>query len=187
MNVKNILFSIILFTIFLATSILAIFTAKKITTTHTHSTDKPDFFINNALYTKFNRRGHINNLFRAKKITHFVTNNIYLFEKPNIVIYNKNEKPWHITANKGKSRKGKTKVYLNGNVKIVRKSGINNTGLDVVTNALTVQPDLKFAKTKLPITIVQKGNITKAVGAELNLKTGVLKLLSKIKALYQIN
>ncbi len=187
MNIKNILFSLALIALFLATSILAIFTAKKITVVHTHSTDNPDFFMTNAFYTKFNREGALHNRIRTKKLTHFVTDNVYLFEQPNIIIYNKNEKPWKITSKKGKSKKGKTEVDLWGNVKIIREAGINNTDFDIATNTLTVYPNTKFAKTKLPVTIIQTGNITKAVGAELDFKVGVLKLLSKIKAIYQVN
>jgi len=141
----------------------------------------------NTLYTKFNREGELHNCIRTKKLTHFATNNAYLFKKPRITIYNKNEKPWKITAKKGKSKNGKTEVHLHGNVKIIREAGINNTDFDIATNALTVYPDVKFAETKLPVTIVQSGNITKAVGAELDFKTGLLKLLSKIKAIYQVN
>jgi len=72
-------------------------------------------------------------------------------------------------------------------VKIIRKAGTNNSDFDIATNALTIYSDDKFAKTKLPVTIIQSSNITKAVGAELDFKTGVLKLISNMKTWYQIN
>ena len=79
------------------------------------------------------------------------------------------------------------KIYLDGKVKIIRKPVANNTGFNIATDLLIVEPDLKFAKTASPITIVQKNNIIKAVGAELDLKTGTLKLLSKFKGQYRID
>jgi len=187
MTKKNILFTIILLTVFSCTSILALFTAKKITTTtHKHSTNSPDFFMTDTTYTKFSRKGDIQNRVKSNKITHFIKNNVYIFEKPNIVIFTPNEKPWYITANEGKSEKEKSKIDLWGKVKIVRAAGVNNPSFDIATTKLTVYPDIKFAKTKQPITIIQNYNINKAVGAEVDFETGIVKLVSNVEGIYQI-
>lgn len=186
MNKKNILFTIILFATFLITSTLALLTAKKATSIHVNSANNPDFFMNNAVYSKFNHDGHINNQIHTTKITHFAANNTYLFDNPHITIYNNNEPPWQITANKGKSEEGKSIVHLWDNVKIIRTQSTNSPDFDITTNALTIYPDTKFAETKQPITIIQSGNTTKSVGAEADFKTGIVRLLSKIEAIYQI-
>ena len=61
MNKKTILFTIVILIIFVGTSILALITAKKITTPHITSSNNSDFFMTNAAYTKFNLQGHIHN------------------------------------------------------------------------------------------------------------------------------
>jgi lipopolysaccharide export system protein LptC len=185
---RNALLTIILLVIFIGTSILAVLNAKKIvTTTHPYSTTNPDFFMTSATYTKFNTEGNIQNRIETEKITHFTANNTYLFQKPKMVIYNPNEQPWYISANKGESKKGRSTVNLRDNVKIIRAAGANNSDFDITTAMLTIYPDIKFAETEQPVTIIQNGNITKAVGAKSDFKTGIVKLMSKIEALYQIN
>lgn len=185
MNKKNILLTVIMLTAFITTSILALLTAKKITkfsVTRATPDTTPDFFMANTIYTKFNSDGQINNSIKAQAITHFPTNNVYFFQKPSMVIYQPHEKPWRISANQGKSEEGKTKVFLWDQVKIVRAAGIHNMAFDITTDVLTIYPDIKFAETKLPITIVQSGSTTQAVGAEADFKTGIIKLVSKVKS-----
>jgi lipopolysaccharide export system protein LptC len=184
---KNILFTIVLLAIFVGTTVLALLTAKKITSVqYSPSIDSPDFFMTNITHTKFNHKGNIQNQIKANKVIHFTTNNVYLFEKPNMMMYSPNQQPWHITANKGKSEYGKSTVYLWDNVKIVRTASANNSNFDIATSQLTVYPDIKFAETKEPVTIIQTGNITKATGAKADFKTGTIKLISKVKSWLQV-
>ena len=185
---KNILLTIILLTVFIGTSILALLTAKKTTNIQQpiSSTNSPDFFMTSTIYTKFNREGNIQNQIKADKITHFTTNNLYLFEKPDMMMFTPGEQPWHITANKGKGMHGKSTIYLWDNVKIIRKIGPSNPDFDIATSCLTIYPDIKFAETEKPVTIIQTGNITKAVGAKADFKTGIIKLISKVESRLQI-
>ncbi len=185
---KNLYLTILLLTVFIGTSILALLTAKKVTHIEqpTVSANSPDFFMTNTTYFKFSHEGNIQNQIKADKITHLDNNNTYLFEKPDILMFTPGEQPWHITANKGKSEQGKSTVYLWHNVKIVRKIGPNNPDFDITTSELTVYPDIKFAETDKPVTIIQSGNTTKAVGAKADFKTGIIKLVSKIESWLQI-
>ncbi len=184
---KNILFTIILLAVFTGTSILALLTAKKVTDIkYSSSTNSPDFFMTNATYTKFNLEGKIQNRIDTDKITHFTTDNIYLFDKPDMLFYTPGEQPWHVTANKGRSKQGKSKVYLWDTVKIVRAASSNNPNFDIATTALTIYPNVRFAETDQPVTIIQNDTLTKAVGAEADFKTGIVKLISKIDSWLQI-
>jgi len=140
----------------------------------------------NAIYTKFNSEGKIRNRIRTDKITHQVTENIYLFDNPKITLHNLKEEPWYITSKQGKSEQGKSKIHLWNNVRIIQKPGANNSDFDISTNSITFYPDTKFAETKQAVKMIQHGDIVNSVGAEVDFKTGVVKLLSKIKMLYQI-
>lgn len=164
---------------------LSLSIAKKFTTTHINSTDNPDFFMTEAVYTKFNSAGQIRNQFQTDKITHFTASNSYVFEHPNIVMHNSNEQPWLITANKGKSEQGKSKIYLWDNVKVTQAAGTANSECDITTSELSIFPDVKFAETTQPVTIIQNSNITKAVGMQADFKAGIIKLLSNVKSVYQ--
>lgn len=184
MNKKNIFFTIILLTIFSSISILALLEAKKITSIHTNATHAPDFSMTNASYVKFDQNGDISNQFYTSKITHFTTNNNYIFDNPRMKMYNTNEQPWYITANKGRSEGGKSKVYLWDNVKVTQTATPNNSDFDITTTSLTVYPNIKFAETNDPVIIIQGGSIAKATGAKADFKSGTVNLLSNVECQY---
>jgi len=184
-NKKNIIITIILLIIFSTASIFAVLAAKKITVTTTKAANSPDFFITNAIYTQFDHNGDISNQFYTNKITHFTSYNSYVFEKPSIKMHNANEQPWNITANKGKSERGKSTIYLWDNVKVTQAASPNNSDFDITTDALTVHPDIKFAETTEPIIIIQSESIATAIGAQTNFKEGTVKLLSNVKCQYE--
>lgn len=187
MNKKNLLFTIALLIAFSISSILAIFTAKKLTKIRISSVNHPDFFMHNVTYTKFNQEGNIRNQIHAKKITHLTQANTYLFANPHVIMNNPHEQPWHITADQGKSELGKTKVELWENVKITKAADDHNPDFDIATTAITIYPETKFAETNQPVTIIQTGNITKSIGATADFKRGVISLLEKVEGVYKLN
>jgi lipopolysaccharide export system protein LptC len=184
-NIKHLFVTIILIAIFAGVSALALLEAKKITGVHINASDAPDFFMTNATYVEFDQNGNISNQFYTTKITHFVANNNYIFDNPRMKMYNPNEQPWDITANKGRSESGKSKVYLWDNVKVTQAASPNNPDFDITTTSLTVYPDIKFAETNDPVTIIQGGSVAKAIGAKADFKSGTVSLLSNVECQYQ--
>lgn len=185
MNTKNIFITIILLSLVIITSVLTLLTAKKLTSTHINNTNNPDFFMNNVSYIKFDQKGNIINQFSTSKITHFATNNSYFFDNPRIKMYSANEQPWDITANKGKSEYGKSRIDLWDNVQVMQAASANNQDFNITTTALTFYPDTRCAETKEPITVIQNGSIAKAIGAQADFKVDTVKLLSDIDVQYQ--
>lgn len=186
MNKKYIFFTALLFITFLTASILAFKAAKNITTNHMNNINNPDFFMTNTFYTKFDNDGNISEQINMDKIMHFTTRNNYIFDNPRIKMNNQNKQPWFITANKGKSEFGKSKVYLWDNVRLIQAiDPKNNPIFDITTNSLCVYTNNKSAQTSEPITIIQNGSVAKAVGAKADFKSGTVKLLSNVECQYQ--
>jgi lipopolysaccharide export system protein LptC len=186
-NKKNLFITIILLAIFSTASIVALMAAKRITIANPNATNTPDFFITNAVYIKFDQNGNISDQFYTGKIAHFTDHNNYIFDNPRIRIHNPGEQPWNITADKGRSEGGKSKIYLWDNVKVTQVASQNNADFDINTNALTVFLDIKFAQTDKPITIIQGGSVLNAIGAKANFKSGTVELLSNVECQYQTN
>lgn len=182
---KNLLFTVILIIAFACISTLALMQAKKITAVHTNAADAPDFFMTNADYVKFDTDGNINNHFYASKITHFGDRNNYIFDSPNMQMYSTKEQPWVITAQKGKSEKGRSKIYLWGNVQLKQGNGDDNNDFSISTTSLIVYPDTKSAETSDPVTIIQGTSIAKTIGAKADFKSGTVELLSNVDCEYQ--
>lgn len=182
---KNLIFTIILIIIFACISTLALMQAKKIIAVHTNAVDAPDFFMINADYVKFDADGNINNHFYASKITHFGDQNNYIFDNPSMQMYSNKEEPWIITAQKGKSEQGKSKIYLWGNVQLKQGNDGNNNAFGISTTSLIVYPDTKSAETSDPVTIIQGTSIAKSIGAKADFKSGMIELLSNVDCEYQ--
>jgi LPS export ABC transporter protein LptC len=186
MNKKYIFFTALLFITLLTASMLAFKAAKNITTARVTNPNNPDFFMTNTFYTKFDNDGNISEQIHMDKIMHFTTRNNYIFDNPRIKMNNQNEVPWHITANKGKSEFGKSKIYLWDNVKLIQAiDPKENPIFDISTNSLFIYTNNKSAQTSDPITIIQSGSIAKAVGAKADFKSGTVKLLSNVECQYQ--
>jgi LPS export ABC transporter protein LptC len=184
MNKNNLLFTIILIIAFTGISLLALMQAKKIVAVHTNAIDAPDFFMTNADFMQFDVNGNLSNHFYTSKITHFGDQNSYIFDSPTMQMYNANEQPWLITAQKGKSEKGKSKIYLWGNVQLKQGNGDKNN-FSISTTSLIVYPDTKSAETPDPVTIIQGTSIAKTIGAKANFKSGTVELLSNVNCEYQ--
>jgi LPS export ABC transporter protein LptC len=184
---NNLVITIMLLILFVGTSILALLTAKKITTVHRTSASNPDFFITDAIYTKFTQEGKVGTKIISPQVTHLALNNSYFFIYPEMSIYLPQEEPWQISAHHGSSKQGKSQIYLWDQVQIKRMAGINNPHYDITTAALTIYPDSKFAKTEHPITIVQDNITTRALGAQADFKTGIIKLMKKIEGIFRLD
>lgn len=185
MNKKTLFFTIILLAVVSISSILAILSAQKITIPHINNANSPDFFMSNAVYTDFDQSGEIHSQISTTKITHFPTDDAYFFDKPNMLIFNPNEQPWNITANKGKSQHGKEKVLLWDNVTVHQPAGPKNAETIITTSELTISPKNKTASTDKPVTITQGGSTMSATGAVADFKAGTVGLLSKVKGKYK--
>jgi LPS export ABC transporter protein LptC len=189
MNKKNILLTLILIIIFASVSILAIIETKKIIHVHVNAINAPDFAMTNAIYTKFDQNGNISDQFYTTRITHFITNNNYIFDNPRIKMYNNKEQPWEITADKGKSEGGKSKIYLWNNVKLIQastsNSGSHKPTFEIYTTSLTLYPTAKLAETNDYVTIIQGDSIIKSLGAKADFKSGTLNLLSTVECQHQ--
>jgi len=182
---KNLIFTVILIIVFACISTLALMQAKKITAIHTNAVDAPDFFMTNADFMQFDADGNLNNHFYVSKITHFSDQNNYVFDNPNMQMYSTKEQPWAITAQKGKSEKGKSKIYLWGNVQLKQGNGGDNNAFSIATTSLIVYPDTKSAETSDPVTIIQGASIAKTTGAKADFKSGTVELLSNVDCEYQ--
>lgn len=186
MNFKTILLSTVMFVIVIISSWLAFVDAKKIAQPHLENAETPDFFMTNAVYLKMDESGQVRNQITATKLIHYSVGNTYFFDDPRMKLISDNKEPWYASANKGKSGNGKEKVNLWDHVVIHQAAGPNNLDLMITTEALTIYPDIKTAETNLPVTIQQAGSVVNSVGAKADFKTGLVKLLSRVKGEYKI-
>jgi LPS export ABC transporter protein LptC len=184
-GVRQIVFAVITVAIALV-SIVGVYNASKMIAVQESVKNDQDFFMVDAIYTKFNDVGEVSSKIYAEKITHMVEKDIFYFEAPKIVINSKEEQPWRINSRKAKSERGKEKISLWGGVTINRKGDEQHPNLQISTNSMQYYPQQKIANTDDVVKILENNNTIEAVGATIDFKTAIIKLLSKVRAIYKL-
>jgi lipopolysaccharide export system protein LptC len=188
MRNKAWLYTILLLIIIVISSWFTFIVTKNMSLPHINQATNPDTFMKNVVYTEHDQNGLIHTQIYTPTIAHYQNNDLYVFTKPQFKTVTANKQTWIITADMGKSIYGSDKIKLWHNVKIVEPelTDTHKYAFIITTNSITIYPKTKFATTEQPIIITQGENVTKAVGAEADLKAGTIKLLSKVEGTYKL-
>lgn len=181
---KTVFFAIVLASTIVVSCWLALNVAKNLLHERNLSAQNPDFFMRNVVYTQLDESGRINSQITAPSLVHYLENDVAVFTLPHLLVFNPKQKLWDIRAEQGKSVGFMGKIYLSGDVNIERMPLAHDFGFKVKTTALTVYPESKTADTKEPVTILQNGSVVNALGAQADLATGTVNLLSQVKGSY---
>ena len=153
-------------------------------TIHDHS-NTPDGIMENATMLRFDEQGQLLNRIQADKLTHFPGNDSTQIEKPNIILFKANAKPWTITAKQGLASEGSDVITLQKQVNIRQPAGPSNAPTVIKTEKLTYLPKQQLAKTDQFITLEQPGITVTSIGMKAHLDTSQIELLSEAKGKYQ--
>lgn len=145
-------------------------------------TKNPDYIIENLAGVQVIYDQSAERHFTAKILKHYPMNNVSELEQVYFSNSQPNEPTLKINADFAELSKGNQDIYLSKNVHVVRGEEVNKDVLNMVTESLHLIPDHEIAKTDQPVTITRTKTIVNAVGMQLNNKTGVIELHSKVKA-----
>lgn len=142
----------------------------------------PDYIVENLSGIQMNHESSIQHVFSAKKMLHHLDEEITYLEQP-YFISNEPEKPvMRIKAEKAELWKGGENIHLTENVTVLRGMDGAEDKITMVTTYLHLMPDDNIARTDKSVAIAMKNATMNAVGLELDNHTGVLQLLSKVRA-----
>lgn len=147
---------------------------------------EPDMFMSNVTFKQMDEKGLLVHQLSTPDVLHYLLDDRYVLQKPELKVVDDAQKIWHIHALSGVSKNGQSVINLKNNVNILEfaDNNANVPELDVKTSVLRVYPNTKLAETGEPITITQPSNVVESVGAKLDMKSGVLYLLSNVKGQY---
>ncbi len=141
---------------------------------------KPDYIIENLSGIRANHESTVQRNFSAKKLLHYLDGDVTYMEKPyfaNIEI----QKPiMRVKADKARLSGEGENVYLTGNVKVLR--GEDSEKITMMTSYLHLIPGENIAKTNKTVVFSRKNTTINAVGLELDNHTGIVQLLSRVRA-----
>ncbi|MDP1557985.1 MAG: LPS export ABC transporter periplasmic protein LptC [Nitrosomonas sp.] len=142
---------------------------------------KPDYIIENLSGVRMDHDRAVQRTFSAKKMLHYLESDITHLEQP----YFTNTEPkgpiMRVKAEKAEFTRNGEDIYLTGNVTILR--GADKDKVTMLTSFLHLIPDENIAKTDQTVVIARKNTTVNAVGLELDNRTGVIQLLSQVRAI----
>ncbi len=184
MNKKQLFSTIIILIIAIVSSWFALHLLYTPTNQHVDNPKNPDAIAFNVTYTQMDQNGNIAHQLYSTRFVHYTFENSSEFQNPKITIMNPNGSPWHITADSGTSQQGSSLIHLVGNVKLYQPPSAKNTELTITTSKATIYSDKKYVTTDQPVKIVKPNTIATAIGANANMETKVVNLLSNVKETY---
>ncbi len=153
-----------------------------------HSTQAPetsiDFFVVNPHTQQFKQDGSLNYRMKADKLEHIKATDITLMNQPDLLLYRKNEPPWHVQSNRGEVAPEGKQVELIDDVR-VQRTDIKNRQTLLTTSRLTVFPDKEYAETSQAVKIDAANGVTTATGMKAYLNEGRMLLLSNVRGQHE--
>lgn len=92
------------------------------------------------------------------------------------------QETWHLVAERGQVRAGGDDVQLTGNVVVTGPAPASEQPLTLMTDSLRINTPTEFISTGAPVRVRMSGNEITAVGMEYDLKTGEVRLKSRVHA-----
>ncbi|MDA8094775.1 MAG: LPS export ABC transporter periplasmic protein LptC [Betaproteobacteria bacterium] len=149
-----------------------------------HARHDPDYYIDDFRAVNLGSDGRPTYSLAAAKMVHYPDDDSTALTLPDFSGFTSNGAPVRITADRGWLSSHGTDVDFTGNVRVVRAPYDHQGATTLTTSFLHLVPRQKIATTNQAVTIVATNTRVTAVGMEMNNKTQILKLLSRVKARY---
>ena len=144
----------------------------------------PDAYMSDASAIILDQTGQPKIKIIAAKMVHFAENDQARFTQPTIVIYRKTDQPWFFQAKYAQTVRGLNEIFFWQNVVASHAADQKGPAATIKTPELTVDTQMKIAKTSTPITFVQSDLVIKSIGMIANLQNSRVQLLSQTQAFY---
>ena len=141
---------------------------------------QPDYIIENLSGVRTDHENAVQRTFSAKKLLHYLDGDVTHMEHPNFINTEHQKPVIRVNAEKAKLFGDGENVYLTGNVTVLR--GENNDKITMMTSFLHLIPDENIAKTDKTVVFSRKNTTINAIGLELDNHTGIVQLLSRVRA-----
>lgn len=141
---------------------------------------KPNYIIENLSGVRANHESTAQRNFSAKKILHYLDGDVTHMENPYFINIESQKPVMRVKADKARISGEGENVYLTGNVIVLR--GEDSDKITMMTSYLHLIPDEDVAKTDKMVVFSRKNTTINAIGLELDNHTGIVQLLSRVRA-----
>ncbi|MBI2311795.1 MAG: LPS export ABC transporter periplasmic protein LptC [Betaproteobacteria bacterium] len=145
----------------------------------------PDVIVEDFTATRMGIDGAPRYILSARRMIHYPDDDTTHLEEPRFVHMEPGKPNLHIASNRASLSRNGEHVYMMDDVRVVRDPSGDQSAITLDTSYLHLIPDQDLAETDRPVKITDARTIVTAVGLELNNKTRVIKLLSRVKGRYE--
>ena len=144
----------------------------------------PDLLVENFNAAKFGVDGRVLYTLAAKKMVHYPDDDSALLESLSLEAFEPRQPKMTITADHGRLEQGGERVWIEGNVVVVREAGAGAEAARLTTDKLLVLPEVGIARTSSEVTLESASARAQAAGMEIDNRARTLKL-EKVRATYK--
>jgi lipopolysaccharide export system protein LptC len=136
----------------------------------------PDLMVEKFNARKLGVDGRVLYTLAAKKMVHYPDDDSALLESLTLEAFEPKQPRMTITADNGRLEQGGDRVFIEGNVVVVRDADAKNGSVRLTTDKLLVLPDAGIARTSSEVTMESATGRAHASGLELDNKARTVKL-----------
>lgn len=142
----------------------------------------PDYIIEDLSGIRINYDRVTQQEFSAERLFHYLDEDVTQMEKINFVNAEPEYPLIRLQADLAEVKNRGKHIFLVGNVKALRGTDGDKGQITLRTNSLHLIPDKSLVKTDQLVTISRFDIMISAIGLEFNNHTGVIQLLTKVRA-----
>ena len=136
----------------------------------------PDVVVDNFSAHKLDEAGLVRYTLVARKMVHYPDDDSALLDRVTLEAFEPKQPKMTITADHGRLEQGGDRVWIEGNVVMVREADEQADRARLTTDRMLVLPDEGIARTDSEVFLDSPSGRAHAAGLELNNKTRTLKL-----------
>jgi lipopolysaccharide export system protein LptC len=144
----------------------------------------PDVMVENFSARKLGDDGLVLYTLAARKMVHYPDDDSALLETVKLEAFEPRQPKMTATADRGRLEQGGDRVWVEGNVVIVREADSRTGRARLTTEKLLLLPDEGIARTNEAVTLESPEGRTHAIGMELDNQARVLRL-DRVHATYK--
>lgn len=143
---------------------------------------QPDYIIENISGARVDHDNTIHRVFHAKEMFHYLNQEITQLEQVRFLNIEPDTPPFRVFADRAELHDNGEHIFLKGNVIVIRGADEDNEKITLKTDTLHLIPEEDMAKTDKSVVITRLNTTVQAIGLELDNHTGMIELLSRVRA-----
>lgn len=160
-------------------------TLPKTSSSDTEIYQEPDYIIENLSGLRVEYNKATQRAFYAKKMFHYLDQDLTELEQIQFINSQVDKPPFRVFADRAELRDNGENIFLTGNVTVMRGLDQDKSKITLKTDKLHLIPDEDLVKTDKSVTLSRLNTTIHAIGLELNNQTGMIELLSRVRAVDQ--